>query len=274
MDRVGMVGVGAMGSALLERLKLAGVRATVYDIQPAALEVARAHGAEVVASARAVAEAATLIDVVVRTDQEVLDCTKGKHGILEGAPPGSLVLVHSTILPQTTRAVADAARTVRVDVIDACMVGVPRVVREGNVSFLVGGSADLVNRAQSHLLRMGKQVLHMGPVGAGNVAKLIKNLVTGAETLVIHEAVQLGEAAGIPYREALELMRNVYSGTLLNHWQRTFDPSAARATPHIGHNIFEKDIPLASELARQLGVKVPITEALLGEARRLLNAKG
>jgi 3-hydroxyisobutyrate dehydrogenase-like beta-hydroxyacid dehydrogenase len=245
----------------------------VYDIDPAALEAARGQGAEVVSSAKAVAEASNLIHVVVRTDQEVLDCTKGKQGVLEGAKPGSLVLAHSTVLPQTTRAVADAGRPLQVDVIDACMVGVPRVVREGHVSFLVGGPADLVNRARPHLLRMGKQVLHMGPVGAGNVAKLIKNLVTGAETLVIHEAVQLGEAAGIPYRDSLEMMRQVYSDTLLNHWQRTFDPSAVHATPHIGHNIFEKDIPLASELARQLGVEIPITEALLSTARRLLNVK-
>lgn len=273
MEQVGMVGVGAMGSALLERLTLAGVRPTVYDIDPQALEAARAMGAEIASSAKAVAQASNLIDVVVRTDQEIFDCTKGKGGVLEGVQPGSLVLLHSTILPQTTRAVADAARPLHVDVIDACMVGVPRVVREGNVSFLVGGAAELVNRARSHLLRMGKQVLHMGPLGAGNVAKLIKNLVTGAETMVIYEAVQLGEAAGVPYRDALEMMRQVYSDTLLNHWQGTFDPSAPHATPHIGHNIFEKDIPLASELARQLGVKIPITEALLGTARRLLNVK-
>lgn len=274
MERVGMVGVGAMGSALLERLKLAGVRATVYDIHPPALEAARALGAEVASSARAVAQASNLIHVVVRTDQEVLDCTKGEHGVLEGAEPRSLVFLHSTILPQTTRAVADAARPLEVDVIDACMVGVPRVVRGGNVSFLAGGPADLVDRIRPHLLRMGKQVLHMGPLGSGNVAKLIKNLVTGAETLVIHEAVEIGEAAGLPYREALEMMRKVYSDTLVNHWQSTFDPSAGRATPHIGHNIFEKDIPLAGELARQLGVKIPITEALLSTARRLLNVKG
>lgn len=273
MEQVGMVGVGAMGSALLERLTLAGVRPTVYDIDPQALEAARAMGAEIASSAKAVAQASNLIDVVVRTDQEIFDCTKGKGGVLEGVQPGSLVLLHSTILPQTTRAVADAARPLHVDVIDACMVGVPRVVREGNVSFLVGGAAGLVNRARSHLLRMSKQVLHMGPLGAGNVAKLIKNLVTGAETMVIYEAVQLGEAAGVPYRDALEMMRQVYSDTLLNHWQGTFDPSAPHATPHIGHNIFEKDIPLASELARQLGVKIPITEALLGTARRLLNVK-
>lgn len=274
MERVGMVGVGAMGSALLERLRLTGLRPAVYDIRQSALEAARALGAEIVSSAKAVAQASNLVHVVVRTDQDVLDCTKGKDGVLEGAQPGTIVVVHSTVLPKTTRAVADAARRLQVDVIDACMGGVPRVVREGKLSFLVGGPADLVNRARPDLLRMGKQVLHMGPLGAGNVAKLIKNLVTGAETLVIHEAVQLGEAGGIPYRDALEMMRQVYSDSLLNHWQTTFDPSAAHPTPHIGHNIFDKDIPLAAELARELGLKLPITDALVATAGCLLNAKG
>ena len=74
MDKIGFVGTGAMGSALLSRLKLANVVATAFDIAPAALDAARAEGAETAPSAKAVAQACTLIDVVVRTDQEVLDC--------------------------------------------------------------------------------------------------------------------------------------------------------------------------------------------------------
>src|SRR5262249_1615039 len=131
METVGMVGVGAMGSALLERLRLADVSATVYDVAPAALERAGAQGATCAGSAAAVARAATLVDVVVRTDQEVQDAVLGPDGVLAGAAPGTLVLLHSTILPQTTRAVAEAARPRGVEVIDACMVGVPRVVRAG-----------------------------------------------------------------------------------------------------------------------------------------------
>ena len=272
MEKIGMIGAGAMGSALLERLKLAGVQATVYDSYPPSPETARSMGASTASSATAVAQAATIIDVIVRTDQDVLDCMMGKEGVLEGAEVGSLVLLHSTILPQTTRKVADAALQRRVYVIDACMVGVPSVVREGKLSFLVGGSSLLVDRARPYLLRMGKQVLHMGPLGAGNVAKLIKNLVTGAETLVIHEAIQIGAAAGIPYPDALEMMRKVYSGTILNRWENRFDPSGASPKPRAGTNTFDKDIPLAGELARQYGLDLPITEQLVAAANRVLKA--
>ena len=273
MERIGIVGVGAMGSALLERLRLAVIQPTVYDISPAALETARSLGAHPVSSAAEVARAATVIDVVVRTDQEVLDCALGHNGILEGAQAESLVIIHSTILPETTRKVAAAASERKVSVIDACMVGIPKVVREGKLSFLVGGPAELVERARPHLLRMGKQVLHMGALGAGNAAKLIKNLTTGAESLVIYEAVQIGEAAGIPYRETLEMMRKVYSGGLLEHWESAFDASGKTHRPRASHNIFEKDIPLAAELARGYGLRLPITEQLAAVARQLVEAE-
>ncbi|MBI2210779.1 MAG: NAD(P)-dependent oxidoreductase [Deltaproteobacteria bacterium] len=201
MEKIGIVGVGKMGSALLERLKLAGVEATAFDIAPSAAEAARSLGARMAASAKAVAQASTLIDVVVHNDQEVLDCTMGKDGILEGAQAGALVLLHSTIHPETTKKVAEAAGRRNVYVIDACMTAVPRIVRQGGLTFLVGGPAELVERARPHLLQMAKEAIHMGPLGTGNVAKLIKNLVTASETLIVHEAIRIGQAGGIPCRE-------------------------------------------------------------------------
>jgi 3-hydroxyisobutyrate dehydrogenase-like beta-hydroxyacid dehydrogenase len=273
MEKVGMVGVGAMGSALLERLKLAGVQATVYDSYAPSLEAARSIGAKTASSAAALARESTLIDVVVRTDQDVLDCMTGKDGVLEGARAGALVLLHSTILPQTTLKVAEAAGRHGVHVIDACMLGVPRTVRAGNLNWVVGGPKESVERARPHLLMMGKQMFHMGPLGAGNVGKLMKNLVTGSETLIVHEAIQIGEAAGIPYREALEMMRQTSGESVLNRWQERFDPSGASSTPRAGTNIFDKDIPLAAELARKYGRNLPVTEQLAAAGRRLLREK-
>ncbi len=99
MEKVGIVGVGAMGSALLERLKLAGVEATVFDIAPSAVDAARSLGARVAPSAKAVAQASTIIDIVVRTDREVLDCTIGKDGILEGAGAAPLYCCTARSVP-------------------------------------------------------------------------------------------------------------------------------------------------------------------------------
>ena len=272
MEKVGMIGVGAMGAALLERLKLAGVQATVYDAHAPSLQEARSLGAKIAASAAEVANESTLIDVVVRTDQEALTCVIGHDGILEGAHAGTLVLLHSTILPQTSRQVEEAAHKKAVFVIDACMAGVPATVRAGNLTFLVGGPDELVARAKPHLLKMGKQVLHMGPLGTGNVAKLIRNMVSGAETLIVQEALQIGIAGGIPYPAALEMMRQVDSEGVLSRWQKTFDPSGQNPIPRSGRNVLNKDIPLAAELARHYGLNLPLTEQLDLAAQKVVKA--
>jgi len=268
-----MIGVGAMGSALLERLKIAGVQATVYDIDPAALEAARSLGARVAGSIAELTAASTIIDVVVRTDDEILDCTTGKGGILDNAKPDTLIVLHSTILPQTTRKVAEAAGKRNVRVIDACMLGVPRAVRAGDLIFVVGGPNESVERARPHLLNMAKKVIHMGAAGAGNTSKLIKNLTSGAETLMIHEALQLGEAEGLKFPQVLEMLQQVESEKLLARWQRVFDPSLPAPTPHVGRNVFDKDVPLAGELARQSGLDLPIIEQLAAAAKRLVKEK-
>jgi 2-hydroxy-3-oxopropionate reductase len=269
MEKIGFVGTGAMGTAQLSRLKIAGMPSTAFDIVPQALEQAEKLGAKPAASAKAVAQASTLIDVVVRSDQEVLDCTLGDNGIFEGASPGTLVLLHSTIRPATTKQVAQAAADKRVYVIDACMTGVPSVVREGGLTFLVGGQKALFNRARPHLLNMAKDAVHMGPLGCGNVTKLVKNLVTASEALIVYEAIQIAKAAGIDYRSALELMKKTQSDSVLRRWETRFDLSGPELKFNSGANLYDKDVPLAAEVGKELGADIPVTEQLAKLGSRL-----
>ena len=262
MEKIGFVGTGAMGSALLSRLKLANVQATAFDIAPQAMEAARAEGAQAALSAKAVAQASTIVDVVVRTDQEVLDCTLGKDGVLEGAAPGTLALLHSTIRPTTTKKVAEAAAEKRVYVIDACMTAVPSVVRQGGLTFLVGGQKALFDRAKPHLLNMAKDAVHMGPLGCGNVTKLFKNMVTAAEALIVYEALQIGKAGGIDYKAALGLLQKTKSQHVLDRWDMRFDLSGGDLKFNAGINLYDKDLPLAAEVGKALGADIPVTEQL------------
>ena len=262
MEKIGFVGTGAMGSALLSRLKLANVTALAFDIAPAALTAARKEGAETVSSAKAVAQACTLIDVVVRTDQEVLQCVLGEGGLLEGAAPGSLVLLHSTIRPTTTKKVAEAAADKRVNVIDACMTAVPKVVREGGLTFLVGGQKAFFERAKPHLLKMAKDAVHMGPLGCGNVTKLFKNMVTASEALIVYEALQIAKAGGVSYQAALDVMQKTKSQHILDRWDSRYDFSSGELKFISGTNLYDKDLPLAAEVGRTLGADIPVVEAL------------
>lgn len=262
MERIGFVGTGAMGSALLSRLKLANVTALAFDIAPKAMEAARAEGAETAPSAKAVAQHSTLIDVVVRTDREVLECMLAHDGVLEGAAPGSLVLLHSTIRPATTKKVAEAAADKRVNVIDACMTAVPSVVRQGGLTFLVGGQKAFFDRAKPHLLNMAKDAVHMGPLGCGNVTKLFKNMVTASEALVVYEALQIARAGGVSYKAALDLMQKTRSPHILDRWESRFDISGGELKFNSGTNLYDKDLPLAADVGKALGADIPVVEAL------------
>ncbi len=273
MEKIGFVGTGAMGSALLSRLKLANVSAVAFDISPSALEAARKEGAQTTTSAKAVAQASTMVDVVVRTDQEVLDCTMGKDGILEGAAPGTLVLLHSTIRPKTTKRIAEAAAETRVYVIDACMSAVPSAVRQGGLTFLVGGQKALFERAKPHLLNMAKDAVHMGSLGCGNVTKLFKNMVTASEGLIVYEALQIAKAAGIDYKAALELMKKTQSQNILDRWETRFELSGGDLKFNVGTNLYDKDLPLAAEVGKALGAAIPVTEQLAALGIRLNGGK-
>ncbi|HXV82014.1 MAG TPA: NAD(P)-dependent oxidoreductase, partial [Candidatus Binatia bacterium] len=273
MEKIGFVGTGAMGSALLSRLKLANVQATAFDIAPAAMEAARKEGAETASSAKAVAQASTIVDVVVRTDRDVMECTLGTDGVLEGAAPGTLVLLHSTIRPTTTKKVAEAAAEKRVHVIDACMTAVPSVVRQGGLTFLVGGQKALFDRAKPHLLNMAKDAVYMGPLGCGNVTKLFKNMTTAAEGLIVYEALQIAKAAGIDYKAALDLMQRTRSQSVLDRWETRFDLSGGDLKFNTGANLYDKDLPLAAEVGKALGAAIPVTEQLAALGIRLNGGK-
>jgi 3-hydroxyisobutyrate dehydrogenase len=219
-----------------------------------------------------VATESTLIDIVVRTDKDMIDCVLGAHGVLASAQPGALLLLHSSILPQTMIKVGQAASAKGVHVIDACMTGVPDTVRAGDLSFVVGGAEELVERAKPHLLKMSKKIFHMGPLGTGAVGKLIKNMLGGAETLIVHEAIKIGLAGGIPYPKALEMMRRIGHDSVLNRWQRTFDSSGNDPLPRSGRNVLNKDIRLVAELARLYDLDLPITQQLAASAKRVVDA--
>jgi 3-hydroxyisobutyrate dehydrogenase-like beta-hydroxyacid dehydrogenase len=216
------------------------------------------------------ARESSLVDIVVRTDEDVIQCVTGAEGVLAGAAAGTLLLIHSTVLPQTVEQVAQLARAKSVGVVDACMTGVPNTVRSGQLCFVVGGEQDNFVRAEPHLLKMGKEAFHMGPLGTGAVAKLIKNMVSGSETLIVHEAIQIGLAGGIPYPKALEMMRRIGHDSVLNRWQKTFDSTGKNPLPKSGRNVLNKDIPLAAELAHLYGLDLPLTEELAKAAARVV----
>ena len=261
---VALVGVGAMGHALLTRLHKAGMKVKTYDVKDDRQQMARDEGAEPAESAAAAAKGADIVHVFVRTDDEVLDADLGPDGVLAGAAAGTVVLLHSTVLPETTLRVAEAAAKGGVRVLDAPVLGVPRRVLAGEALFLVGGPEDVVASMGPHLCALCKGMVHFGPLGTGNVAKIAKNFTNAAERVMWAETLAMVEAGGLDLKQFLDMAAAEDSGSLIANWEKAFTLEGGHAVPKPASNLLNKDVGLAAKLAESYDLDAPVTQ---GSAR-------
>lgn len=263
MDRIGFIGLGNMGKPMAERLARAGFPLTALDINPEPVADLVALGAQSAASPRALAQDCDVICSVVMNDRQTLAIYLDEaEGVLAGARPGSLIVIHSTVKLETCEALAEAARARGVAVIDAAVSGAAARARDGELTLLVGGEAEHVARAQPLFDEVGKQTFHVGGLGMGQVAKICNNLMCLVNVHVVEEAIRLAGAAGID-EAAMREIATVSSGQswALEH----IDDMRELASVHTGKapdmSIFgRKDISLASKLGVKVGAAIPITD--------------
>jgi len=203
---VGLVGLGMMGRPAAELLARAGHATFAYDVDPAVVAEVAAAG---VGAAETLTELAGRCDVVlvmVPSDQDVLDVCTGPGGLLEGARRGSVLVICSSVTPETCRAVAAAAEPTDVDVLDAALTGGVRAAQAGTINLLVGGDAGVLDRIRPSLEPWTGTVHHLGGLGAGQIGKTVNNLCHWGQLSAIVEALRLGRALGVEpalLREAL-----------------------------------------------------------------------
>ena len=259
-ETVALIGVGAMGKALLSRLRLANKKVRAYDVSEAGREAARANGAEVVGSAAEAAKGATHIHIFVRTDDQMIEATMGPNGVLTTATAGSLLILHPTVLPKTTLRVGDAAKAKRVKVLDVPITSVPAKVQAGEAAFLVGGDKDVADAARPYMLELGASFYYFGTLGSGNVAKLAKNFANAATRIVVDESLRLVESIGIDPKQFLDMMRDMDQGSLVATWEKTFNIANGHASHRPATNLFNKDLVLAAEYGESTGLDLPIAK--------------
>jgi 3-hydroxyisobutyrate dehydrogenase-like beta-hydroxyacid dehydrogenase len=263
-----LVGFGGMGAALMERLKIAGKSVKVYDVAEDRMALAREEGAEPVDSPAAAAAGAGCVHVFVRTGDQAVDAVLGDNGILQGADEGIVVFLHATIGPWTTKQIAAEAAKQGVTVLDAPVTSVPRKVRAGGAIFLLGGSDEDVAAHRHHLEPLSAQVIHFGPLGSGNVAKISKNLINAAERVVLAEVMEIASAGGLDLPRFMEMAVAADNGSTVSRWERAIDIVDNRPVSNLAGNIFTKDIVLAGELAENLGLNAPVTQSAAATAAR------
>jgi 2-hydroxy-3-oxopropionate reductase len=265
--RTGLIGVGAMGSALLSRLTAAGCEVQAYDISAERMAYAREHGALPAASIAEAARDADFIHVFVRTDDELIEVTTAEDGVASHARAGSIILLHSSVMPATSRHIAAHATKFNVRVVDAPVTSIPRMVADGKAVFLLGGATADVADAVPHLDRLGREAIHFGPVGCGNVAKIGKNLINAAERIALAEVCSIVEAGGLDIRQFLQMAAATDGGSTISRWERAFSIESNHATPTPVTNLLNKDIGLAADLASALSVDAPMTQAAAETAK-------
>lgn len=277
VDKVALIGTGDMGQGLLDRMIKAGLKVTAFDISEENRNKAKDMGAEIADSAAEAVRGMHIIHLLVRTDDQVLDAATGEGGVLEGADAGSILILHSTIMPETTRKVAEAAASKGVTVIDSPITAVPHRVHAGEATFLVGGPDDVVAEIRPHLEALGKQVCHFGPLTSGNVAKICKNLTNGIERVMLSECARIANAGGLDAKQFLDMARSISTGATVMTWDRVFEVKDGKIQPphpEPGDILLSKDVQHAAALAESFGLDLPLTKGAAATARAWLEGRG
>ncbi|MCE7006988.1 NAD(P)-dependent oxidoreductase [Kibdelosporangium philippinense] len=243
---VAVIGLGAMGLPIARHLLAAGLTVTVRDLDVTVTEAVRGLGARVSTSAADAAKEADAVAIFVPTDRDVLDVCLGQSGVLAGVRGGAVVLLCSSLRPETCAKVAAAAPP-GVDVLDAALTGGVRGAEEGVVNLLVGGDAEVLDRVRPLLEPWTSAVHHLGPLGAGQVGKTANNLVHWPQICAITEALELARRGGV---DVPVLRRALMDGPTDSRTLRELEQM--RLTWHA------KDLANTAELANEVGLDIPI----------------
>jgi 3-hydroxyisobutyrate dehydrogenase len=259
MTSIGFVGIGNMGLPMLTNLLQAGHRVDAYDLRPEAVQAAVARGASARGSAAETAGRVEVLITMLPNSPEVEAAYLGPKGILEGARAGLVCVDMSTIDPATTRRVGErlAARGVRL--VDAPVSGaVPRAV-DGTLTIMVGGDAPTVESVRPLLGAMGRNVIHVGPLGAGEVAKICNNLIAGVSMIAVAEAFTIGMRAGVDPK----ILHDVIGKSSGSCWGIEHNCPVPGLVPKAASNngfaagfmtdLMAKDLSLARAAARDVG---------------------
>ena len=278
-ERVGLIGLGAIGSIYAGHLVAARGALAVYDLDADKVAAATAAGATAYDNCGALAAAADLIVLALSDPAAVADVLEGEDGVLSGARPGALVVDLSTIDPPSCRRFHAAARERGVGYLEAPVSGGEpggagtEGARAANVSFLAGGEAADFELAKPVLSVLGKRFFHLGPAGAGATVKLVSNHIAGLNNLVCAEAFALAAAAGV----APETLFEVFDGTdAKSFWMTHYFAPRVRARdfePGFSIDLQHKDHRLAGELGRALEVPLPLNDLAL-ELYQAMRAAG
>ncbi len=253
---VGLIGLGLMGKPMGKNLLKAGFPLVVWNRSKAKSDDLVREGAKAGANPREVAAAADVLITIVSDPPAVEEVLWGADGALSGLRRGSLLIDSSTISPDLARRAAAACAERGVDFLDAPVTGGTWGAEKGELVFMVGGKAEVLERAKPVLEAVGKRFFLLGPNGAGQTVKLAMNLILALQVEAFSEALALVTASGVPGERLLEVMQSsmARSGVLDVKAPQILKNEFPASFPL---RLMHKDVRLALELAKQNGVTLP-----------------
>jgi len=267
MERIGFIGLGLMGKPMAHNLLKAGFPLTVYNrSRPPMLELADL-GAALGESPQHVAQQSDVVITCVPDSPDVEAVVLSENGILSGSRPGMLYIDHSTIAPATSRTIYEVLKANGVDALDAPVSGGDIGAQQGTLSMMVGGDEAAFQRAFPILQAMGKNIVHIGAAGAGQVTKACNQIVVAMTIQAVAEALTLAKKSGVdPAKVRSALLGGFAQSRVLEvHGQRMIDGSFQ---PGFKLNLHRKDMNIVLQTGKELNVP------LLGTAQvtELMNA--
>ena len=262
--RIGFIGLGNMGGPMAANLLKAGHEVTGFDMAKQALEALVAAGGEAAAGVPAAVAAAEVVVTMLPAGPQVRQVYGGEGGVIGAAREGTLFIDSSTIDVESARAVAAAAGERGFDMLDAPVSGGVGGAAAGTLTFMVGGSAAGFERAQPVLQAMGKTIVHAGPAGNGQAAKICNNMILGISMIAVCEGFALAERLGLDWQKLFDISSKS-SGQC---WAMTSYCPVPGPVPNAPSNrdyqagftaeMMLKDLKLAQHAAQAAGAATPL----------------
>jgi 3-hydroxyisobutyrate dehydrogenase len=269
--KIAFLGLGLMGSGMAGRLLGAGFPLTVFNRNAERAAPLVQKGARLAGSPREAAVGAEIIISMLADNSASRAVWLGPEGALAGAAPGALLIESSTLTAGWVRELAAIAGRQKLDMIDAPVTGSRPAAAAGELVFLVGGTAEALARARPALAVMGRDIVHVGPLGGGAMLKLINNFVCGVQIVALAEAMTMIERSGLDPERAVPVLTNGAPGSPLVKMMGA-RMSARDYTPNFMMKLMAKDLAYAITEARGQSLQLASAEMALGVLKRAMES--
>ena len=271
-EKIGFIGLGIMGRPMARNLIGAGHELVVHSRSRDSAAELEAEGAEWADDPRAVAERADTIVTMLPDSPQVAEVVDGERGILRAAREGTLIVDMSTISAVVTVELARAAAEQGVAMVDAPVSGGDVGAQQGTLSIMAGGSEADFARAEPLFATLGKTVVHVGEIGAGQVVKACNQIVVALTIEAVSEALVLGSKAGVDPAKVLDVLGGGLAGNRVMEMRRE-NFLGHDFTPGFRIDLHHKDLGIALAAGREHGVALPVT-AVVEQMLQALRARG